>query len=434
MQLKSVYRALALLLAVAGHASAQSEDALLNKLVEKGVLTAQEAKDLRKEADKDFTTAYQARTGLPNWVTSLKFTGDLRLRYDSTYFEAPSQADWQRFRYRLRVGFVALIQDNFEVGARLASGTGSPLSINQTFQNNASKKQIWIDLAYAKWTPVQNKDWNLMLVGGKMENPFGVQELLFDIDYTPEGAAQQVNWNLSSQHTLRFTAGQFVINELPDSGVDPYLFAGQIRLDSAWSKHWQTTFGVMGLGLLHDSDITTASLPDGGNGNTRTSAGPLGTLKYNMTPWQVGGGLTYFLDPPAFYPGPLPFYAGGQVIKNPSAPDRNLGWLVGGSIGKAGRKGTWEINYKYRWLEGDAWWEEIVDDDLFAVYGEKSIYGSKGVHAGTNLRSHILSLNYAPADYLLITLRYYHNGLIDSVPAGYPSVNNRFLVDLVWKF
>lgn len=434
MKAKSVCSAFAVLLTLAGHAPAQSEDALLNKLVEKGVLTAQEAKDLRKEADKDFTTAYQARTGLPNWVTSLKFTGDLRLRYDSTYFEAPDLADWQRFRFRLRVGFVAMIQENFEVGVRLASGIGSPTSINQSFQNNASKKEIRIDLAYAKWTPVQNKDGSLMLVGGKMVNPFGVQELLFDIDYTPEGAAQQINWNLSRQHSLRFTAGEFVINEMPNSGLDPYLFAGQIRLDSAWSKHWQTSLGVMGLGLLHDSDITTASMLDGGNGNTRTSSGPLATLKYNMTPWQLGGGITYFLDPLAIYPGPLPFYAFGQMIKNPSAPDRNLGWLVGGSIGKAGRKGTWEINYKYRWLEGDAWWEEILDDDTFAVYGAKSIYGEKGVHPGTNLRSHILSLHYAPADYLLLTLRYYHNGLIDAVPAGYPSENNRFLVDLMWKF
>ena len=434
MKSESICSVVALLVTLAGHASGQSEDALLNKLVEKGVLTAQEAKDLRKDADKDFTAAYQSKSGLPPWVTNLKFTGDLRLRYDSAYFEAPNQADWQRFLLRLRVGFVALIHDNFEVGIRLGSSLGNPLSNYHVLQNNASKKEIRIDLAYAKWTPVHDKDWSLMLTGGKMESPFGTQPLLFDVDYTPEGAAQHVTWNLTRQHSIQFTAGEFVLTESANSGLDSCLFAGQIRLDSAWSSHWQTSLEIMGLGMLHDTDITTVSVFDGGNGNTRTDSGPLGTLKYHLTPWHLGGGLTYFLDSLTIYPGPLPFFAFGQIIKNPSAPDRNVGWAVGGAIGKAGRKGTWEINYKYRWLEGDAWWEEIVDNDAFGVYGNRSLYGQKGVHWGTNLRSHILSVTYAPTDFLLISVRYYHNGLIDPVPAGYPSENNRFLADVTWKF
>ena len=37
-----------------GAAHAQSSDALIEKLVEKGILTANEAKDLREEADNDF--------------------------------------------------------------------------------------------------------------------------------------------------------------------------------------------------------------------------------------------------------------------------------------------------------------------------------------------------------------------------------------------
>ena len=40
-------------------ASAQSVDTLLDKLVEKGVLTTKEAQVLREESDKDFTRAYQ---------------------------------------------------------------------------------------------------------------------------------------------------------------------------------------------------------------------------------------------------------------------------------------------------------------------------------------------------------------------------------------
>ena len=45
---------------------AQSSDALLNKLVQKGYLTKDEADDLKKETDAGFDKAYRARTGLPD--------------------------------------------------------------------------------------------------------------------------------------------------------------------------------------------------------------------------------------------------------------------------------------------------------------------------------------------------------------------------------
>ena len=57
-------------------ALAQSADALIDKLVDKGVLTVKEANDLREESDKGFTTAYSVKSGMPEWVTALKFNGD----------------------------------------------------------------------------------------------------------------------------------------------------------------------------------------------------------------------------------------------------------------------------------------------------------------------------------------------------------------------
>ena len=63
-----------------GHA--QSSDALLDKLVQKGILTQQEAADLRDQADNDFTKAYQVKSGLPDWVTTLRIGGDFRGRYE----------------------------------------------------------------------------------------------------------------------------------------------------------------------------------------------------------------------------------------------------------------------------------------------------------------------------------------------------------------
>src|SRR5205809_6945883 len=50
--------------------AAQSSDALLDKLVQKGVLTAEEAKELRNETKKDFDKNYRKETSMPDWVTS----------------------------------------------------------------------------------------------------------------------------------------------------------------------------------------------------------------------------------------------------------------------------------------------------------------------------------------------------------------------------
>jgi hypothetical protein len=71
-------------------AGAQSADALIDKLVDKGVLTVKEANDLREETDKNFSQAYQVKTGLPDWVSSLKFSGDVRIRYEGFFSDASS--------------------------------------------------------------------------------------------------------------------------------------------------------------------------------------------------------------------------------------------------------------------------------------------------------------------------------------------------------
>jgi ABC-type phosphate/phosphonate transport system substrate-binding protein len=66
-------------------AQAQSADALIDKLVDKGILTTKEAQELRDEADKNFATAFASKTGMADWVTAVKFNGDLRMRYDGIY-------------------------------------------------------------------------------------------------------------------------------------------------------------------------------------------------------------------------------------------------------------------------------------------------------------------------------------------------------------
>src|SRR5712672_1191677 len=131
-------------------ASGQSADALINKLVEKGILSVKEGNDLREEADKDFKKSYGLKSGMPEWVTGLKLNGDLRLRYEAFHTDATvinsgltnHLADRNRIRYRLRFGATANLLDNLEAGFRITSGEptgafgGNPVSASQTFQDN----------------------------------------------------------------------------------------------------------------------------------------------------------------------------------------------------------------------------------------------------------------------------------------------------------
>ena len=241
-------------------AHAQSADALLDKLVDKGVLTVKEAQELREQSDDGFHKAFQANTGMPDWVNQMKISGDVRGRYDVIQTEndfpgaGEPNKDRARLRYRLRVGATATLLDRFEAGFRLTSsepnadGTGGdPISGNTTFQNNGSKKFVYIDLAYGKWTPISHGPWLLSTTIGKMENPFTVSDMVFDGDYTPEGIALQVGYTFNDKHSLKLTGGLFALDEInqgAQASDDPYLVGAQLRFDSKWTPKFSTTVGL----------------------------------------------------------------------------------------------------------------------------------------------------------------------------------------------
>lgn len=426
-------------LALGAGAHAQSSDALIDKLVEKGILTVREANDLREEADKGFNQAYQVKSGMPDWVTSMKFNGDLRGRYEGIYTGVNDIPDRSRFRYRLRFGFVASLMDDFEIGFRLASGgTDDPISTNQTLGRNAAKKPIAIDLAYAKWSPLNTATFTGTFIGGKMENPFVFSDMVFDGDYTPEGLAQQFGYVLNEKQALKLTLGEYILDELGATSEDPYMGIAQLRWDAAWSQKVQTSVGVAGLAISGAKSLGTdnGQLPNVGRGNTRTpfAAGAGGDLVYNYNPIVVDGAVTYLLDSFPMYKGFFPVRFGADYMHNPAADDDNQAYSVGVVFGKAGKKGLWEIGYRWKELQADAWYEEVVDSDFGAVYAVAPFGGSTGYQSGTNVRGHIIKAAYSPYDSLTLGLTCFLTELINESPAGAESSAQRLQLDAVWKF
>ena len=419
----------------------QTADALIDKLVEKGILNVKEANQLREESDKGFNQAYSVKSGMPDWVTSFKINGDFRGRYESFTYDN-NTVDRDRFRYRARLGFTAVMQENFEVGLRLASGdldggvpTGGidPISTNQTLQNNASKKGVFLDLAYAKWSPLNTRDWTGSLTFGKMENPFVFPStMMFDRDYTPEGGALELALRAGDQHTLKLTGAGFILDELAADSNDPFMAAGQVRWDAVWSPKFSSSLGASVWRITSPGVLVNGAVPNISSGNTRVGAA--GTLVNDYNPIQADVSLTYTVEKVPLYPVAFPITVFGEVLRNPGAATKNMGYGFGVMLGKSGKKGQWDFSYQYRYLEGDAWYEELPESDFGANYITAALGGSAGYRSGTNVKGHIFRGQYTPWDMLTFSVTYFLTDLIDPNPAGSASGTGRLQVDAVIKF
>ena len=462
-------------------AHGQSSDALIDKLVDKGILTVKEANDLRQEADQDFTTAFQTKTGMPDWVKNYKLSGDFRGRYDGMFADemAPVQInnnlsspqqnfyDRNRERYRLRIGLTVVMQDDMEVGFRLGSGdssvpgAGNPLSNTSTFAGNGSKKPIWIDAAYGRWTPVHAGPWNLMLTIGKMDQPFKASGMVFDPDYTPEGASAQMTYQINDKHSIKFITGAFVLDNSATNGSAPYYTGNQVVWDGTWTPKLASSLGLALFAIGNKSDLgaINTDIAYSNAGNTRNLSAPnvqnsgSGNLVYDYTPIVASGSITYTLDSFPFYTGAFPLTVNGEFMHNPGAPRKNEGWWAGVTLGKAGTKKAWDISYRYEYLEADAWYDQIVDDDNVAFYAaqapgpgnsypynynDNDLTGSGitkgGMAGGTNIKGHMMKFDYSLTDSLTFSLTAYLNSLIIPVPSKYSSAAVHVMGDMQWKF
>ena len=308
----AIFAGALVLMALAPQTQAQTAvDKLLNKLEQKGILTTQEAKEMKAENEKDsaedFNKALNAKFPMPDWVTSYRLYGDFRGRYDDESVDMPASnfggnQNNVRLRYRMRLGLTVNMQDNMQVGFRLGSGDGGPLSNNQTLSGNGSKKSIYTDAAYGKWTPINDGTWMLAGTIGKMNQPFQESPMLFDPDYTPEGGALQSSYKINSQHSLAFNSAGFVLDQANSRG--PFLYGGQLIWNANWTPKMATSAGIAAYNIANKNNLKTGATPyDSNQGNTLNPAGtqPL----YNFNPIVASASATYTLDRFPLYPGRL---------------------------------------------------------------------------------------------------------------------------------
>ena len=430
----------------------------MNKLVQKGVLSQQEAaelsKDSAKEEEKKFDKQYARKTGLPPWVTSFKWSGDFRGRYEEHNAEDADFHVRDRYRIRARLGAYIGFVDHFDVGIRLATGNpqtnpggtlvgGQPITANQDLNSLESRKFLWVDAAYARWTPYSNNVWYASAIIGKMDNPFQLSNMTWDYDVDPEGGAIKLAHGFGEHHTVTGTGAFYVLDELNQSNSDgapashdPYIAGGQLLLESKWTPQIESSLGVAMFAINSHDALSAKTQPFYNAGNTRDSK--TFALKYDFNPVIGTASFTYKLDNFPGYDGPFPIRPMGELMANPGAPKNNIGYRAGLYLGKAGKKGNWEVGYRYQRLEADAWLDALTDDDNTAFFakGSPQMVGTgkaEGIFGGTNVKGHWIGATYSFTDFLNASTWFYLNDTIINAP-GKSGDAEHFMAELNFRF
>lgn len=132
-------------------------------------------------------------------IGPVKFSGDIRLRFESFYGLSNSLANGAnpaalgnelspryRPRVRARLAIRGQVNDEFDWGLRFATGSfADDISTNQTLTDFFNRKPFALDQAFITYKPKQAP--GLRLQGGKFEPPWTYTEMTFDSDLMVEG-------------------------------------------------------------------------------------------------------------------------------------------------------------------------------------------------------------------------------------------------------
>ncbi|WP_372722585.1 putative porin [Immundisolibacter sp.] len=363
-----------LLLAAAIPASASVDGKLLDMLLANGSITAAQHAELSADLARE-TKAAQRAAGKQvkseqlaaleqklAWAANTQLKGDVRVRYENIHIEDELDnggRDKDRQRIRARLGAFSQVNPEVEAGIQIASGGGKEArSTNEDMSDYFSKKDLWLDLAYIDYHPLQVPGLNVF--GGKMKQPWlSVGDVIWDSDVNPEGAAATYKRQFGDAE-LFGSAGYFVLQDNIDGeGVqfehDLRLYAGQVGARLAPADSVKVTLGGSVFGYDNDEDAPgTGALR--ANGNT--------TDEFRL--YEAFGQLDLIGLP-------LPLSVYGQYVLNGAARGVDKGqdqaWLVGIMT----RLFDVGVDYNYRDVQRNGVVGAFADSDFAAGY-----VGSRG--------------------------------------------------------
>jgi hypothetical protein len=366
------------------NAGAGEVDILLQKLVEKGVLTPGEAQQVGTETKEQVKKEIsQGKSfSLPAWVQNIKLKGDMRLRYQYKHDKASGdyEKDTNIGRVRMRLGLEAKVNEKLKAGIGIATGSGDPRSTNISFGGYNTKKTVVLDYAYAKYSALP---W-FTLVGGKMllnDTLWEPTDLIWDTDITPEGAVIQLNKSVNPNLALSMNLGALIVDTDTSSDNDApmayiiqpgasYKFNDDVSLKGAFS--FQSFHNVKG--------HTSSSYSSASNSGNVTK----GTSSYLYDYQMLNPALELKVLQPFKALGlnieTLKLF--GEYVNNLDVSDGASGFSLGFQFGndKVEKWGDWQFRYVYAMLGKDAVLDVLPDSDRYS--------------GKTGMRSHEGSLTY----------------------------------------
>ncbi|MFH1878220.1 MAG: putative porin [Candidatus Omnitrophota bacterium] len=415
MKLKMVcimaFLALALPL-MALRAEAGEIDVLVNKLVEKNILTSHEAQILlaqaKEEAAKDLAKG-EAVTA-PAWTQNIKIKGDARFRTQVDWGKGLGPAHERiRNRVRARLGVEGKVNQEVTAGMFLVTGEGDPRSTNQTLDDEFETKDIRLDAYYIKWDPRLDKGiGKAALWLGKFQNPLETSELLWDTDICPGGVAGQYmspNFELGEVGAnLYANTALLWLDEISTSQRDPMMWVTQAGLNMDIIKDWEAVLnmGIAYYDLANVKGNQSANLAEWSAGTNTRWGGALGnTYRYDFN--MVDLLIRY--DSKRLFDLKLGHGLYSDLIWNTGPSSKNFASQFGGYIGDKKLKdpGQWKLWGEWRYIERDAVPDFMPDSDFYG-------FTSRGVPegGGTNSRGLNCGIEYAILKNTVLSAEYYY--------------------------
>ncbi|MBI4343143.1 MAG: putative porin [Candidatus Omnitrophica bacterium] len=411
---------------------AQSEvDILLDKLVQKGVLSTDEVGEIRKEIAQTHQERHTelAKELVPDSSRNWRWGGDIRLRNEYRN-RTGTGADTNRQRIRFRYGFDAKVSDQLNVGARLATGnTNEPVSTNQSFNGAFNHKNFLLDRALVSYVPDLPGITKLKLSGGIIENPFwGVGALVWDDDLNFDGAAVQWTQELSPTASIFSNSGLCSIQTDVTEAASLWSTQGGVVVKpfpdapEELLKHLQVTGAI----AYHDYHNVTGPYSEnnafaqaGGSTTTTPAAPTTAQLKGNSATVRDFDLLNPSVEIGSQY-GKIPFGLFGDWVHNTAMTEEENGFQLGVKVGKArvpfDLTQGWEAGYYFERIEPDAAFGPYVDSD----------FGN----GGTNHRGHVYWIKLATLEASSIQLKYFNAREV----SGSKAKTDTFQADWVTKF
>jgi Putative porin len=407
-------------------------------------------RELREEIRKEVIAQAKAErwvapNSLPDWISQLKVSGDVRVRLQSDkvraggaaaeYFDNDEVTNFaglrnvenqNRARIRARLAIDSDINEKVQAGVRISTGNQtSPVSSSSTSGDATNRFGLKLDRAFIRYKPLE---W-LSLEAGRFSNPFASTDLVFAPELGLDGFSASVKPKFGGGFSPFATLGIFPLRNDPFAG-NRKLTGAQIGADWEISKKTNIKFAVAQYNVggaagnqmsdsndpAYNSSEYESGFRQRGNTLFRINKDPLSTgvpvyglaSKFNVNSVLGSVELKHF-DPTRLVLSAESIVNKGfnaaevaQRVGINSINSRNGGFTVRMTAGSPiiAKQGDWQLGLGLRKLERDATLDALTDPDF--------------VLGGTNVKGHFLTFSYGIERNTALALRYLSGETIDA--------------------